>query len=482
MLKSRAKTLAIKAMAHQVESIKHDATHPEVFDLSDPGTGKTFVRVACFASRRRAGGGCALVLAPRSLLRTAWANDFARFAPDMRVSVANSANRAAAFAAEADAYVTNHDAVKELLKLPATYWHKFSEIIVDESPAFKHHTSQRSKALGKLIRMKIGAKKRVFTQRKLLTATPTSNGICDIWHQAYLLDDGQRLGPNFYGFRSSVCSGKQVAASAHAIQWTDKPGAEEAVFGILSEIVVRHRFEDCVDIPDTHIYSMDYALPPKQRKVYDEMALHQLFTAGNNSITAVQAAALATKLLQISSGAVYDGSGKYVVIDTERYETIIELASHRKHPLVLFFWAHQKELLCAEATKRGLSHCVLDGAASDMSRARMVQDYQAGRYDIMFGHPQIVAHGLTLTRGTSIIWPGPTYNLEWLKQANKRQARIGQAEKTEVITLIAPGTIEEKVYQISQNKDGRMSNLLDLFASMSAAPTATKVARKLVVV
>ena len=101
-----------KPMTHQVVSIKHNDKSNIVFDVSDPGTGKTFVRIIGFAKRRKAGGGCLLVLAPRSLLRSVWVNDIAKFAPSLRVSVADANNREAAFAEDADVYITNVDAVK----------------------------------------------------------------------------------------------------------------------------------------------------------------------------------------------------------------------------------------------------------------------------------------------------------------------------------------------------------------------------------
>lgn len=473
MIKSRAKQIVLVAMAHQKVSLAHDKKHPAVFDMSDPGTGKTAVRIWAFASRRRLRGGCLLVLAPRSLLRAAWANDFAKFAPDLTVSVATAANREAAFAADADVYITNHDAVKELAKQKPAFFKKFDELVIDESTAFKHHTSQRSRAVAKISKH--------FKRKACLSATPTSNGIADMWHQVFLLDGGKALGPNFFGYRATVCTPKQMGANANAVHWTDKPGAEEAVFGSITELVVRHRFEDCVDIPATHTYSVDYELVPKQRKTYDELERTQIMQlAGNRSITAINAAAVATKLLQVASGAVYDASGKYVVVDRGRYETLIEMASVRKHPLMLFFWQHQRDLLVEEAEKRGLNFCVFDGSSTDMERTQMVAGYQRGAYDLMLGHPQTVAHGLTLTRGTSVIWPGPTYNLEWWGQANKRQARIGQTAKTEVVTLIAPDTIEGKVYDMCMGKEGRMANLLDLFASMT--PAAAPVARKRVAV
>lgn len=472
MIKSRAKALAKdQPMAHQRVSLEHDAKNPAVFDMSDPGTGKTAVRIWSFAARRRKRGGCLLVLAPRSLMRTAWGNDFAKFAPDMKVSVATAANRDDALEADADAYITNHDAVKVLAKKPKAWFKKFDELVIDESTAYKHHTSQRSRATAKIAGY--------FKRRACLSATPTSNGICDMWHQAFILDDGKRLGPNFYGFRSTVCTPRQVGMNRNAINWVDKDGAEEAVFGLLSDIVVRHRFEDCVDIPKTHIYTVDYHLEKKQQAAYDALERDQLLLMANAKVSAINAAAVATKLLQIASGAVYDSAGKYHVIDRGRYETLIEMAAARKHPLMLFYWQHQRDLLVEEATKQGLKFGVFDGELNDTERAAMVAAYQQGAYDLLLGHPQTVAHGLTLTRGTSIIWPGPTYNLEWWKQAGRRQARIGQTQKTEVVTLIAPCTIETKVYDMCMGKAGRMGNLLDLFESMSVKPASTKVARLL---
>lgn len=482
MIKSRAKALATKAMAHQEASLKHDAKHTEIFDMSDPGTGKTAVRVWAFAARRRKRGGCLLVLAPRSLLRVAWGNDFARFAPDLRISIATAANRQDALEVEADAYITNHDAVKDLAKKPKAWFAKFDELVVDESGAFKHHTSQRSRALAKIARY--------FKRRSCLNATPTSNGVCDIWHQAFVLDDGKRLGPNFYGFRNAVCIPTQVGQNRNAINWTDKDGAEEAVFGLLQDIVMRHKFEDCVDIPETYHYTVDYALEPKHRKAYDQFATDQILqlqaaqasgkllpglrSAPGMSIMGINAAAVATKLAQIASGAVYDAAGKYHVVDRGRYEVLIAMAAVRKHPLMLFFWDHQRALLVEEATKAGLTFCVFDGHTTDSERAEIVLKYQQGAYDLMLGHPATVAHGLTLTKGTSVIWTGPTHNLEWWIQANKRQARIGQTEKTEVVAMIAPGTIEPRAYARCMSKDKRMTTLLELFE------IPVQVARKLV--
>lgn len=458
----------IKPFAHQTYSIKHNAKTPLVYDVSDPGTGKTYVRIMGFAARRKKNGGCMLVLAPRSLLRTVWVNDFKKFAPHLRVVVADAANREQAFNLDADVYITNVDAVKWLKMQKKSFFDKFSELAIDESTAYKHHTSQRSKAAAYIARF--------FKHKCCMTGTPNGNTITDVWHQVYLLDGGDRLGDSFYKFRDVVCTPKQIGRNSNAIQWTDRDGAEEAVFGLISDIVVRHRFEDCVDIPSLHQYCVGYDLAPKQLKSYFDLEASQLLTVGAKSsagprvITAINAAAVATKLLQVASGAVYDGTGGYAVIDRSRYELILDLVQQRQHSLTFFLWKHQRDELIAEAEKRGVTFAVIDGSTSDSDRERIVKEYQDGAYQTIFAHPKSAAHGLTLTRGTATIWSSPTYDLEIFKQGSKRQHRMGQTQKTENIVVLANGTIEQKVYDMMLDKDARMTNLLDLFGSMTDLP------------
>ena len=425
-------------------------------------TGKTYVRIAAFAKRRKRGGGCLLVLAPRSLLRNVWVNDFKKFAPHLKVVVADATNREKAFAETADVYVTNVDAVKWLKMQKKHFFAKFSEFVVDESTAYKHHTSQRSKAAASIAKH--------FKYRCCMTGTPNGNSITDVWHQVFILDEGARLGSSFYKFRDTVCQPTQVSRhNPNAVQWSDREGAEEAVFGLLSDIVVRHKFEDCVDIPPNHQYTVAFDMPPKQMQAYLHLEETQLLAlaSSKSKITAVNAAAVATKLLQVASGAVYDGSGAYAVVDTARYELILDLVEQRAHSLVFFLWNHQRDLLIAEAEKRKIKYAVIDGSTTDRTREEIVRGYQAGVYQTLFAHPKSAAHGLTLTRGTATIWSSPTYDLEIFKQGSKRQHRMGQTQKTETITVVAEGTIEQDVYDRMLSKDARMTNLLDLFGTLT---------------
>lgn len=381
------------------------------------------------------------------------------------------------------------------LQVDGPHDYSVENTLVHNCTAFKHHTSQRSKAVAKIAKY--------FKNRCCMTGTPNSNTITDIWHQVQILDEGKRLGFSFYKFRDAVCTPTQVGRSAQAIRWNDKEGAEEAVFGLLSDIVVRHKFEDCVDIPPNHTYSLDYDLTPKQMRAYLELQDTQMLALQTGKVTArlkgsapvhapgiipgvatpnilaINAAAVATKLLQVASGAVYDGTGGYQVIDTARYEMILDLVEQRKHSLCFFLWKHQRDALIAEADKRGVTYAVIDGSTPDRDRDEIVQGYQAGVYQTIFAHPKSAAHGLTLTKGTATIWSSPTYDLEIFKQGSKRQHRMGQTQKTETIVVIAKDTIEQKVYDLMLGKDARMTNLLDLFGTLTPkAMPVKKVTKK----
>ena len=441
-----------KLFKHQKTTVAFLKKAKRVFDMSDPGTGKTPVQILAFAERRRKGGGKALILAPKSLLFSAWYRDFQKFAPDMKVSLAYASNRTTALGAEADVYVTNHDAAKALFALPSSYWKGFDTLIVDECTAFKHHTSARSKAVGKLVKY--------FDYRRLLSATPTSNGVCDIWHQVKLLDDGKRLGASFFSFRAAVCTPKSIGM-VNVVKWEDKSNAEAIVSALISDITIRHKFDECVDIPPNHQYAVDFQLSKSHLAQYKQLEVESVLALQDNKlVSAVNAAVLYNKLLQLSSGAVYSSTGEYTVVDPDRYELVMDLAEQRAHSIVFFNWTHQRDQLVAEAEKRGMSYGVYDGLTPDGTRQRLVDQFQAGMLRVLFAHPQSAGHGLTLTRGVATIWASPTWNLEHYLQGLKRIHRIGQSVKTETIMVLAQDTIETKVYDALMRKESRMDNLL----------------------
>lgn len=441
--------------AHQHTSVLNFLKSQVGYDASDPGTGKTRVHLEVFSARHKRDNTLrALVLAPKSILRAAWERDAFQYTPHLRVSVATALDREKAFAREADVYVTNTDAVKWLATKPASFFKKFDTLIVDEATAFKHHTSQRSRALNKI--------KKYFKHRYALSGTPNSNSICDLWNQYNFLDNGQRLGKSFFQFRNSTCTPVQIGPQPNMVEWRDKPNIEAIVGQIVADITIRHKLEDCLDLPELVITPMIYQMTLKQFRAYEQMRKQAVAVLnGDTVLSAVNAASVNTKILQIASGAVYTEEGEYTVIDTERYEMALELIEGRKHTIVFYSWDHQLDQMEKLLKNAGISYAVINGSVSDKLRNQITQEFQAGFYRVILAHPKSAAHGFTWTRATTTLWLNPVYDLEWWTQGNRRFYRAGQTLPTEVIVLIAENTIEEQVFARLMGKGDRMASMLE---------------------
>ena len=447
-------TEALPLYTHQKQDIDFCLSNPYVFNASDCGTGKTRTCIETVRQLKLP----TLVLAPKSILRAAWEEDVKKFAPELKVSVAFATNREAAFITDADIYVTNIDAVTWLAKHPAILA-KFEGglLIVDESTAYKHHTSQRSKAL-----LKVTAK---FARRIFMSGTPNPNGILDIWGQMFALDDGARLGKSFWSFRQTACTPVQNGPGAAHVKWIDRPGIEDAVFDLISDICIRHKLEDVVDMPLNVVTNLHVDLSTKHYELYAQLRDESVLMTQTQTVTALNAGSLVQKLLQCLSGSVYDEYGNPVLVDTDRYELILDLVEARQQSVVAFLWHHQKDQLIAEATKRKIPFGIIDGSVSAEQRGEVVKQFQAGELRVVFAHPQSAGHGLTLTKGTTTIWASPTYNAEFYDQFNHRIYRAGQTQRTETILISARGTHEDAVYRKLDQKLDSMNTLLTLIGA-----------------
>lgn len=447
---------------HQKTTVDFLLHQKRALITSDAGTGKTRCVLEAF---RWSPAKRMLVLAPLSILKPAWGDDIDQWAPELTWGISTSGtdrNRRKAFDDGCDIVITNHDAVKWLLK-PANIklLQGFDMICVDEVTAFKNPTSARSKAIRALVD--------VFDRRVMMSGTITPNSVTDIWHPVLLLDDGERLGRVFYGFRLQVCTPKQVGPNPNQVKWLDNIGAEDQIAAKIHDITIRFRFEECIDIPERTNRMMFIDLPKQLQANYNILKDQAILEASDGSmINAVHAGAKYQKLLQLCSGAVYDENGATQVFSTARSQLVMDLVAERDHSVVAFNWKHQKAELLKLADTMGFAYAVIDGETSRSDRERAVENFQAGKLKVLFAHPASASHGLTLTRGCATIWASPTNRSELFSQFNSRIYRAGQKRKTETITIAARDTFEEDAYNTLDGKLAAMGSLLDIFQKNTA--------------
>lgn len=445
---------------HQLATLGFLRSTNASFDFSSPGTGKTRAHVHHYATRPKAGRKRLLILCPKTLMVSAWGKDIERFAPSLTVSYAFADQRMEAFKMKTDVVIMNHDGVKLFKdKAMRRILFDFDHLIVDESTAFKNAQAQRTKFLMSIAKM--------FEYRELLTGTPNPNTVMELWAPAMIIDGGKRLGNSYYHLRSKVQIPTQIGPDARKhLRWDDTPGAGQAVNELLSDITIRHAFEDVMThVPANHRHTKTFDLSPKARKIYDKMEADAIAELDQGVVSAVHAAAMRTKLLQIASGAVYGGTGEdgYALVDTQRYELIVDLTEEVEHSIVFFNWKHQRDLLAKTLDARKLSYAIIDGNVTARgAREKIVADYQAGKYHTILLHPRTGAHGLTLTRGTRTIVSSPFYEADLMEQGIARIVRGEQDKLTDTVFVQAAGTVEALVYERLNDKTFNMKDLLQM--------------------
>jgi SNF2 family DNA or RNA helicase len=452
---------------HQKETFKFAKRRDVFFDTSSAGTGKTPAHIEVIKYRLTQDGSRALVVAPKSLMRSAWANDLDIFAPDLKYSLAYAPdeNRDAAFDEDSDVVIINTDALPFLASKGKRWANKKlgknGILIIDESSWLKNPASSRTKA-----GMNIAP---WFKYRTNLSGTPAPNSVVELWPQVHLLDQGQRLGKRYSAF--SRYMRRKVVTDKGSPKWVDIPDAELLSYGLISDITIGHRFDDVMKhVPPMEQRIIYYDLNDKARAVYEELRKKTAVTLDDGHVSAFNAGVLVNKLLQCASGAVYrdaaqDSPKVYTVIDNGRYKLIADLIEARQKVVVFFLWTHQKEEIGQELKRRKISFEVLDSSVPDPEvRNKHVQALQHGELRALLIHPLTGAHGLTLTSATTTIWASPTYNSDIKEQGDARIRRGKQDKPTESIMILARNTRDMKAYEVFSGKKTRMDALNELLS------------------
>jgi SNF2 family DNA or RNA helicase len=108
------------------------------------------------------------------------------------------------------------------------------------------------------------------------------------------------------------------------------------------------------------------------------------------------------------------------------------------------------------------SVAVINGAVPTSQRNKIFHDFQHQKDPrVLVAHPGTMAHGLTLTSASTIIWYGPINEPERYTQANGRIERIGKRHVSNLIHIEATD-LERRMYERLKNKQNLQGLLLDM--------------------
>lgn len=392
----------------------------------------------------------ALVIAPLRVAEDTWSRESEKWdhLKHLKISkiLGTPAQRRRALAAEADIYIINRENVVWLtneLSQIGNGW-DFDMVIIDELSSFKSAKAQRFRALKKYI---------TRSERVVgLTGTPAPNGLIDLWSQIYLLDGGDRLGKTITGYRERYFTPNQRNQTT-IFNYKPKPEAEQTINEKISDICISMRAEDWLEMPDRIDNIQSVKLSVKEMQDYEKFERDSYLQFMEGEVTAASAAALTTKLLQYSNGAMYLPDGGYVLTSDKKLDTLEEIIDVSNGKPILCFYSYKHDLERLEKKFK---------FAKKLENSKDIEAWNKGEIQLLLAHPAGAGHGLNLQAGGNIIvWFGLTWSLELYQQANARLYRQGQENAVIIHHLITEGTADEKVLASLQGKKDVQDELLN---------------------
>lgn len=314
----------------------------------------------------------------------------------------------------------------------------FDYLVIDESSRFKDPSTKRFKALKKVLR--------TFKRRIILTGTPTPQGYGDLWSQVAILDLGERLGTSLTKFRDTYMHVAEKNRHTGVVyKWGLNTGADSIINGRISDICFSLRGEDYLELPKLTKLYHTIALDKDVKAKYNELKKHMVAEVGTEEITAPTAATLTNKLLQFTSGAIYNEDGESIAIHDTKLEFLESLLEENSAPTLLFY--HFKHSL-----QRILDKFPEAVVLSDDN----IQDWRDGKIKLLVAHPQSGGIGLNLQCNTGelaqCIWYDLPYSSENYIQANARVYRQGQTKPVIIHHLMVEKSIDEQVVKVLEGK------------------------------
>lgn len=391
-----------------------------------------------------------LVIAPKKVAEDTWKRESEKWdhLRHLRISaiLGTERQRIEALRAKADIYIVNRENVAWLVSFLGGAW-PFDMVIIDELSSFKNPSSVRFKAL-RTVRPKM---RRVVG----LTGTPAPNGLEDLWSQLYLLDQGERLGKTVTGYRT------QYFTKTPYVNYPEyklkQSSCEQQIYDKIGDICMSMKAADYLELPKRIDRVKSVQLPDKVLAQYYEFEKKLVLEMPEEEITAVNAAALSTKLLQFANGAVYDENRNWHEVHRDKLEALEEeVEAANGHPVLVFYnFKHDLERL--QKYFRALKPVTL----GNTKVTETVADWNAGKIRMLFAHPASAGHGLNMQDGGHhLFWFGLNWGLELYQQAVARLDRQGQTRPVVNSRIVATGTIDEDVLLSLADKATRQDALL----------------------
>jgi superfamily II DNA or RNA helicase len=390
----------------------------------------------------------ALVICPASVLHN-WRREAEKFTPHLKVLVLESGaarHNLRKQIPQYDLIVTNYALLRR--DLEALQKFAFSVVVLDEAQFIKNPTAQVTQSVKQL----------KASQRLALTGTPLENRLLDLWSITDFVQPGYLGSQDHFTetYEPKVEENNDVAQRI----------ARRRLSAKLRPLMLRRLKQQVAkDLPDRIEERRDCELGEAQRKLYlaelrrsREQVMQTVAQKGLNK-SKIHVLAALTRLRQICCHPQLVGNDSLSGKTETLFELLEPLLAEGQKVLIFSQFVQMLKLLETECRTRQIPTHVLTGETKE--RQTVVQGFQSDPNAAVFLLSlRAAGTGLNLTTASYVVLYDPWWNPAVEAQAIDRSHRIGQTRTVNAYRLIAPGTVEEKIWELQQRKAQTIADVL----------------------
>ncbi|MGJ8664381.1 MAG: DEAD/DEAH box helicase, partial [Marinicella sp.] len=428
----------------------------------DMGLGKTLQTLAFIQAQKNHAKQkmTNLIVAPTSLLGN-WAAEAARFTPDLTVGIMTGPNRQAMYQkfADYDLVVTSYGIIsRDFVDLNKKH---INLLVLDEAQAIKNRKTQVAKIIKRLD----------ANYRLCLSGTPVENHLGELWS---IFDF---LMPGFLG------SEKQFQKS---FQWpiereNNQERLQELQARLAPFIMRRTKTEVAKELPEKSEIIKYIQLDEEQASVYESIRLTMadeirkaVKKQQNNQIL------IGNALLRLRQVCCHPQLIKLNSINQEAQSAKLNwlltalpnLVEEGRRILIFSSFTSMLAIIADKLADLGINYFELTGKTPSAKRTEYIDGFQSDQRPVFLISLKAGGAGINLTNADTVIHFDPWWNPAAEQQASDRAHRIGQDKQVFVYKLITRGTVEEKIYQLQQQKqqlaEGMLSQSVDISQILSS--------------
>lgn len=404
-----------------------------------------------------------LIIAPLRVSTLAWPKEIRKWDQFkwMKVAMLRTPEGVQAWKdGSADVYLLNYERIPQFLR-DCVHGRRRKDmpvdlVVWDELSKCKSHKSKRINLFREYTKAKKGTPCR-FPMSWGLTGTPRPNGYLDLFAQIRLLDGGKRLGKSFTPFQDNWFH--PINPRSDHPKYVENVDTADMINRKVADLALVLRSEDYLDIPPMETIDIDVPLNKAAMKAYEEVEdefLTYLETGGE--VVAQNLGVQVFKLLQITSGAVYDEEKEVHFIHDAKVKALKKVQKE----------CGKEPILVATKYRHEYTRILEAFPEAELFNDSSIERWNKGEIRMLVAHPLSIGHGVDGLQdgGRNVCWFTPTHSADEYDQYNARLARMGQSKSTRVYRLLCPGTVDDAAVEVVRGREEGQTETLAMIKNL----------------